>query len=82
MLPVRSNFGSSFTEHFFPLCKKLEDTQSHLLYCDSLKEQNVLASNVPEYDHLFSSKVEDQDVIVKVLKQTCEERTKLLKTGC
>ena len=58
-----------------------EDTQSHLLFCNSLENQNVLASSVPEYVHLFSSKVEDQVVIVKVLKNFFEERKKLLKNG-
>ena len=82
MIPVRSNFGNSFTDHFCPLCKKnLEDTQSHLLLCDALENHNVLASNLPEYEHLFSSKVEDQVVIVKILKQKFEKRKRLLKTG-
>ena len=81
MLPVRTNYGSSFSEHFCPLCKTIEDTQSYLLFCDTLENQNVLVSSVPEYDHLFSSKVEDQVVIVKVLKQKYEERKKLLKNG-
>ena len=81
MLPVRTNYGSSFSEHFCPLCKTIEDTQSYLLFCDTLENQNVLVSSVPEYDHLFSSKVEDQVVIVKVLKQKFEERKKLLKNG-
>ena len=81
MLPVKSNYGNSFTDNFCPLCKKnLEDTQTHLLVCDSLNDQNVLATNVPQYDHLFSSKVEDQVVIVKILKKKLEKRKKLLKT--
>ena len=80
MMPVRSNYGNSFTGTFCHICKKnLEDTQSHLLLCDSLVSQNVLASNLPGYDHLFSNKVEDQAVIVKVLKQKFEERKRLLK---
>ena len=61
------------------ICKNTEDTQSHLLFCNSLENQNVLASSVPEYDHPFSSKVEDQVVIV--LKNFFEERKKLLKNG-
>jgi hypothetical protein len=37
-------------------------------------------SSVPEYDHLFSSKVEDQVGVAKVLKKNFEERKKLLKS--
>ena len=81
MLPVKTNYGSSFSENVCPLCKNTEDTQSHLLFCDSLNNQNVLATSVPEYDHLFSSKVEDQVVVVKVLKTKFEKRKKLLKSG-
>ena len=80
MLPVKTNYGNSFNENFCPLCKKnLEDTQSHLLFCDSLDNENVLVANLPQYDHLFSSKLEDQVIIVKLLKKKLEGRKKLLK---
>ena len=79
MLPVRTNYGGSFSDNLCPLCKKIEDSQSHLLLCDSLVNQNILATSLPDYDHLFSSKVEDQVVIVKVLKKQLGERKKLLK---
>jgi hypothetical protein len=36
-------------------------------------------SNVPEYDHLFSSKVEDQVFIVKVLKQKFEKKEEIVE---
>ena len=84
MLPVRTNYGSSFLEQICPLCINNEDTQAHLLFCDLLENQNVLVSSVPsvpEYGHLFSSKVEEQVVIVKVLKKKLADRKKLLKNG-
>ena len=80
MLPVRCNYGSSYTEHCCPMCNNLEDSQSHLLLCEALEDQNVIASKVPEYYHLFSSNIEDQAVLVKILKKKLEKRKKLLKT--
>ena len=56
------------------------DSQSHLIYCEAMENQNVLESNVPDYDHLFLDFVEDPFVVVKILKQKLEQRKKLLKT--
>ena len=80
MLDVKCNFSQSHKELFCPVCKKAEneDTQSHLLVCQSLEEQNTLVSGELKYEHLFSKKTEKQVTMVKILKKQFYRRKNIL----
>ena len=71
MLDVKCNFSQSHKEQFCPVCKneENEDTQSHLLVCQSLNQQNTLVSGEPKNEQLFSYKIEEQVTMVKMLKK-------------
>lgn len=81
MLQVRTNYSQSYKEHFCPICqnKNFKDTQSHLLHCEQLKSVNIVVSDLPEYDQLFSNDVKKQVVIVKLLKKCYDKRVKLVE---
>ena len=80
MLQVRNNYSQSYKEHFCPVCKKkeCEDSQTHLLDCKEIVNENILTSKVPEYDHLFSKDLANQVTNVKILKLNYEKRKRIL----
>ena len=81
MVRVRTNYSQSHKEHFCPICKDVsnKDTQPHLLVCNKLVEENILAQEVPDYEHLFSDNLEKQVKIIQILQTNFKKRTRILK---
>ena len=80
MLKVKKNYKQSYKQLFCPICSKnSEDTQQHLLECESLVNPNILTVKVPEYNHLFSDNLDEQVSIVRMLKENFGKRRKLLE---
>ena len=80
MLDVKCNFSQSYKELFCPVCKNVgnEDTQSHLLVCESLDDQNTLVREELKYENLFSDKTDKQVTVVKILKKQFFRRKDIL----
>ena len=80
MVRVRTNYSQSHKEHFCPICKVVsnKDTQPHLLVCNKLVDENILAQEVPDYQHLFSDNLEKQVKIIKILQTNFKKRTRIL----
>ena len=81
MLKVRTNFSQSNSSKFCPLCKDPDnlDTQSHLLECEQIVHDELVVGKATEYDQLFSKNIDDQTVIIKMLKNCLEKRKKILE---
>ena len=81
MLRVKTNYKQSNSQLFCPVCKQedIEDSQPHLLQCEALVSDNSLTKKVPEYNQLFSEKLEEQINIVRIMKQHFGKRRKILK---
>ena len=76
MLKVKTNFSQSYNVKFCPLCKKPEclDTQPHLLECERIVHDDLVVGKKPYNDQLFSNNINDQTIIVKMLKKSFEKR--------
>ena len=81
MLRVRRNYGQSFQDKFCPVCKDInaEDTQDHLLVCEALVNNNQMVDEVPEYQDLFSDKIEKFVKIMRILQSNYNKRIDILK---
>ena len=81
MLRVRRNYGRSFQDTFCPVCKDInaEDTQDHLLVCETLVNNNQMVDEVPEYQDLFSYKIEKFVKIMRILQSNYNKRIDILK---
>ena len=62
------------------MCKKeeIEDSQSHLLECEALVNDNIITHQLPDYEHLFSDQLDEQIIIVRILKQIFDRKRRLL----
>ena len=79
MLDVKTNYSERYTDSLCPICKNEEDTQKHLLECSKLDTDGDIVTKLPEYDHLFSEKLDDKVKIAKIIKQRYEKRTAIIK---
>ena len=81
MLRVKTNYKQSNKKLFCPVCKReeVEDSQPHLLECEALVSDKNLTQKLPEYNHLFSDKLEDQIKIGRIMKQHFGKRRKILE---
>ena len=81
MLRVRRNYGQSFQEKCCPVCKDInaEDTQDHLLVCEALTNNNQIVDEVPEYQDLFSDRIEKFVKIMRILQSNYKKRIDILK---
>jgi hypothetical protein len=81
MLRVKTNYKQSNKELFCPVCKReeVEDSQPHLLECEALVSGKNITQKLPEYNHLFSDKLEDQIKIGRIMKQHFGKRRKILE---
>ena len=63
-----------------PICKDVsnKDTQPHLLVCNKLVDEDILAQEVPDYQHLLSDNLEKQVKIIKILQTKFKKRTRIL----
>ena len=73
--------AQSYEDHYCPVCqnKNVQDTQSHLLDCEKLKSDNIVVSDLPDYEQLFSDDEKEQVMIIKLLKNHYDKRQKLMK---
>ena len=80
MLRVRRNSAQSFQDKFCPVCKDInaEDTQDHLLVCEALVNNNQMVDEVPEYQDLFSDKIEKFVKIMRILQSNYNKRIDIL----
>ena len=55
------------------------DTQPHLLECEQIVHDELVVGKATKYDQLFSKNIDDQTVIIKMLKNCLEKRKKILE---
>ena len=79
MLQVKQNFSHSHKDQLCPVCKNasFKDDQAHLLHCKRLHSETLLASDLPEYEYLFSNDIKKIVVVVKLLKENLDKRKKI-----
>ena len=67
-----------YEELHCPTCEKEDrlDSQSNLLECVMLVEQNCIVDEVPKYEDLFSYNIEKQIMIVRMLMKNFQGRKK------
>ena len=78
MIDVRCNYSSSYSHLHCPLCKKSEDNQEHLLNCEKLAEEKVISNGEINYQQLFERNIGKQEMVVKILKKSFENRKSIL----
>ena len=79
MLDVKTNYSERYTDSLCPSCKIEEDTQKHLIECSKLDTDGDLVTKLPEYDHLFSEKLDLKVSIAKIIKQRYDKRIAISK---
>ena len=66
MLEVADNFKSGKDNRLCRCCRKHSETQKHLLYCESLLD-NGLVADLPMYEDLFSQDADKIENISNIL---------------
>ena len=67
MVEVRTNYGGSHPDLRCHLCMMEQDTQKHLLECVKLDGVGELVSVLPEYEDIFSRKLEPKVKVSRIL---------------
>ena len=82
MLELKCNLKSKYSKKNLqcPLKCNLEDSQKHLLLCEKL-EVNLITSQLPQYDDIYSENVDKQLKVGKILEERYRRRRKLLSSG-
>ena len=76
MVRVKKNYGQIQN---CPLCRKDVDSQPHLLVCEMLGIENTMVDEMPEYEDLFSDKMEKQVKLIQILHTNYLKRVKMLE---
>ena len=77
MVRVSKNYGQNKN---CPVCQKdIEDSQPHLLVCEMLVPENTIVDEMPNYDDLFSEKLQNQVKLVQILHSNFLKRLKRLE---
>ena len=79
MVEVRTNYGGSHPDLRCPLCMMEHDTQKHLLECVKLDGVGELVSVLPEYEDLFSRKLEPKVKVSRILRARFLKRKQMMK---
>ena len=77
MLDVRCNYRGKYFITLCPCCNTEEDNQEHLLYCHKLDDASTAVDVLPAYEDLFSSYLEKQIKISRILKAKYSKRNKM-----
>ena len=78
MLRVGVNFKGKTTRPLCPICKVEYDSQSHLLACPKLNDNNRVCQDLPYYDYIFIKTFHKQVAVVRKLHQNFKRRQKIL----
>ena len=81
MLDVKCNYRGRYihSNTLFPVYKKEEDTQAHILVFAELNVDNQIVSETVEYQHLFSGKLADNISVAKVINERFKRRNAIIK---
>ena len=77
MLDVKCNYRGKYFITLCPCCNTEEDNQEHLLYCHKLGDDSTPVDVLPAYEDLFSSSLEKQIKISRILKAKYSRRNKI-----
>ena len=72
MLEVADNFKTGKNDLLCKCCKKQIETQKHLLYCEKLMD-NGLVADLPMYEDLFSQDADKIEMISHILVNKYEK---------
>ena len=72
MLEVADNFKSGKDNLLCRCCKKHSETQKHILYCESLLD-NGLVADLPMYEDLHSEEADKIEIISQILSDKYEK---------
>ena len=79
MLCVGANYKAGISRPLCPLCNTEYDSQSHLLECPRLNDENSMCHDIPKYEDLFCENISKKLTIVRILSEKFKTRTKLIK---
>ena len=75
MIDIRANFENKYKDLSCRACKKEVESQPHLLLCEELNDDNVIAAKIPKYEDLFSENLEDLKVVAHILEANFKKLT-------
>ena len=78
---VKANRPWKFDDIKCITCNKHAETQEHILECDMLFKKNDYITYIPEHSELFSSCVEDQIYISRVIFENMKIRDNIALTA-
>ena len=76
MLDVKTNFKNKYNDLKCPNCME-EDSQSHLLSCDKIVSQSEIVTEIPKYENIFGTNLDEILKVTRILSKNFKERNKL-----
>ena len=76
MLDVKTNFKNKYNDLKCPNCME-EDSQSHLLSCDKIVSQSEIVTEIPKYENIFGTNLDEILKVTRILSKNFKERNNL-----
>ena len=76
MLDLKCNFKNKYSDKNCPNCTQ-EDTQSHLLQCEKLVDASGITIELPNYEDIFASNLQQVLSVSRILNENFTKRNKL-----